>query len=86
MSLHNSHIFMTNSPLSVAKGQVCAGLSSPLVVSGLFNNIIHHSTMGSLIPLHEANESVHSINGDMPALSVIHLDDGDSGFLVLHKF
>ena len=86
MSLHNSHIFMTNSPSYVAKGQVCAGVSSPLVVSDIFNNIIHHSTMGSLIPLHESNKSVQSINGGVPALSAIHLNDGDGGFLVLHKF
>ena len=85
MSLHDSHIFVTNSPSSGAKGQVCAGLSRPLVVSGLFNNI-HHSTMGSLIPLHEANESVRSINGGLPALSAIHVNDGDGGFLVVHKF
>ena len=86
MSLPDSHIFMTKSPLSVAKGQICASLPRPLIVSGLFNTIIHHSTMGSLIPLHEANESVQSINGGVPALSAFHLIDGDGSFLVLHKF
>ena len=54
--------------------------------SHIFNNIIHHSTMGSLIPLHESNKSVQSINGGVSALSAIHLNDGDGGFLVLHKF
>ena len=50
------------------------------------NSFERHGTMGSMILLHEANESVHSINGAVPALSAIHLDDGDGGFLVLHKF
>ena len=85
-SLHDSHVFTINSPSSVAKGQVCAGLSRPLIVSGLFNNIIRQSTLGSLIPLHEANESVHFVDGGVAALSAIHLVDGDGGFLVLDKF
>ena len=85
-SLHDSHVFTTNCPSSVAKGQVCAGLSRPLVVSGLFNNIIRQSTLGSLIPLYEANDSVHFVDGGVAALSAIHLVDGDGGFLVLDKF
>ena len=84
MSLHDSHIFTTNSPSS--KGQICASLPRPLIVSGLFNNIIYHSIMGRLIPLHEANEFVQSINGSVPALCAIHLNDGDGSFLMLHKF
>ena len=44
---------------SVSKGQICAGHSRPLVVSGLYNNIIRESNLGSLIPQHKANESVH---------------------------
>ena len=46
----------------------CSGLLRPIVVSGLFNNI-QQSNLGSLIPLNEANESVHFINGDEAPLT-----------------
>ena len=85
-SLHDCHTFMKKCPSSVSKGQVCAGLSRPLVVSGLFNNVIRQSNLGSLIPLYEASQSVHFVNGGVAALSAIHLVDGDGGFLVLDKF
>ena len=85
-SLHDCHTFTKKCPSSVSKGQVCAGLSRPLVVSGLFNNIIRQSNLGSLIPLYKANQSVHFVNGGVTALSAIHLVDGDGCFLVLDKF
>ena len=69
-----------------SKGQVCGGLSRPLVVSGLFNNIIRQSNLGILIHLHKASESVHFVSGGVAALSAIQLINSDGGFVMLDKF
>ena len=95
MNLHAARNMFSNSRNSVkhnvrstleSKGQVCGGLSRPLVVSDLFNNIIRQSNLGSLIPLHEASEFVHFVSGGVVALSAIQLVNSDSGFVKLDKF